>query len=201
MCCTVLFMGKKLRTYNLWWGKYIGWKIDHIFLSLEYIGCKNRFVGFSGNLRNQVSSWGIEWRRNVCIWSYRHKEKYSCRTESESALWRYPRKTSVKLPRSIWCLSRNSNRINSSSRICYYAKVIHWWRRASKLHLFRSQGNFWNRLTFVNICLMLFEEINEKLDLDCGFLKTVPGCRVCRISVLKCMNISTWRRFLRGASS
>ena len=40
-------MGKRLRTYNLWWGKYIGWKIDHIFLwLLKYMGCKYRFVGF-----------------------------------------------------------------------------------------------------------------------------------------------------------
>ena len=31
-------MDKKLRTYNLWWGKYIGWKIDYIFLSLEIGG-------------------------------------------------------------------------------------------------------------------------------------------------------------------
>ena len=36
-----------------------------------------------------------------------------------------------------------------------YAQVRH-------LHLFQSQGNFWNRLSFVNKYLMLFEEINEK---------------------------------------
>ena len=39
---------------------------------------------------------------------------------------------------------------------------------------------------------------------DCGvpsILKTVPGSRVCGHIVLKCVNISTWRCFPRGASS
>ena len=31
-----------------------------------------------------------------------------------------------------------------------------------QMHLFQSQGNFWNRLRFVNKCLTLFKEINVK---------------------------------------
>ena len=38
------------------------------------------------------------------------------------------------------------------------------------MHLFRSQWNFWNRLKFLNKCLMLFKKINEKLNRDCGCL-------------------------------
>ena len=42
---------------------------------------------------------------------------------------------------------------------------------ARQLNLFQTQGNFWNRLRFINKCLMLFEEINGKFwgKLDASF--------------------------------
>ena len=61
-----------------------------------------------------------------------------------------------------------------------------------QLLLFQSQGNFWNRLRFVNKFLILFEEINEKFRENYmqishswvpSILKTIPGCRVCRQSL------------------
>ena len=55
--------------------------------------------------------------------------------------------------------------------------------------LLLTQGNIYNRLTFLNKYIMFLEELNElfreklvKIS-DCrvsSFLKTVPGCRVSR---------------------
>ena len=58
------------------------------------------------------------------------------------------------------------------------------YAQARQLLLFQSHGSFWNRLRFVNKCLMLFGEINGKFRenymriSDCrvpSILKTVPG--------------------------
>ena len=95
-------------------------------------------------------------------------------------------------------LSLQSNKY-SSSLLCYYAKVTHRWRRASYvliylMRLFSKPRQFLESLDVFKHCLMLFEEINEKLNWDCG-------CKVCWHSELKCMNISRWRCFPRGARS
>ena len=79
-----------------------------------------------------------------------------------------------------------------------------FYAQAQTLHLFQSQGNFWNRLT--NVLRSLQKSMRNFGKVICEFqtaghlaflkmLKPYPfvGCE-------ECMNISTWRCFPRGAS-
>ena len=79
------------------------------------------------------------------------------------------------------------------SELEYFLSVenieISLYAQARQSLLLLTQGNIYNRLTFLNKYIMFLEELNElfreklvKIS-DCrvsSFLKTVPGCRVSR---------------------